>query len=97
EAVVGQNQQPIRNRRRQRIIRGVHHDSAKESFPYCVTGAVIGMRVIPVGARRAGANGEGVLVLLTRSDRMERTAIGLEPEMNAVPMDGCRFRQIVLK
>ena len=56
-------------------IRGAHDDSTEESLPYRETGAMVGMRVIPIRARRAGPNSEFVVVRLARLDRVERTAV----------------------
>ena len=44
---------------------------------------------------RPGTNGEFVVVGLTRLDRMERTAVRLERQMDAVPVDGGRLGEIV--
>src|SRR5439155_23928165 len=73
KAVVGENQQLVRNRRRKWIIRGVHDNSAEESLPYRVASPMVRMRMVPVSARRSGTNGEYVVVFLAGLGRLEWT------------------------
>src|SRR5689334_7579442 len=53
------------------------------------------MWMVPVGAGGAGSDGELVVVSRARHDRIERAAIGLDRQMDPVPVNGCRLGEIV--
>src|ERR1700693_1461132 len=90
EPVVRENQQLLRHRSGERIVRGANDDAPIESLPYRETGAVVGMRVVPVGARRPATHGERVLVRRARRDRMVGAAVRIEWKMDPVPVNGGR-------
>src|SRR3954469_12302750 len=73
----------------------VDDDRPEESFADRESGSAIGVRMVPIRSRAAGTYNEFISVRLARLDRMKRTSIRLEREMNAVPMDRCRLRQLI--
>ncbi len=58
---------------------------------------MVRMRMVPVSARRSGTNCEDVVVCLAGRDRLEWTAIGLDRQMDPVPVNRRRFCEIVLE
>src|SRR5690242_19667540 len=96
ETIVGKNEQFLAHWW-QRIVHGVDYDCAEQSFPDGEACALVRMRMVPISTRGAVANCEGVVVTLSGLDRLERTAVRLEREMDAVPMNRRCFRQFVTK
>src|SRR5439155_41433 len=77
------------------IVGRVHDDPAEKSLSYREPSATIGVWMIPVCASRSRTHAEGVVVCLARRDWLEWTAIGLNRQMDPVPVNGRRFREIV--
>src|SRR5688500_1971953 len=85
--VIGQDDELLGKTLSERIVRSANDYSAVESLRDLVSRAVIRVRMIPVRSGRPGAQSERVGPLLTGLDRMKRTAVSFEGNVEAVPVN----------
>src|SRR6266550_3444082 len=75
----------------------MNDDPAVKTLCYLITTPHVRVRVVPVSPCCSLRDGEYVVMLLARLDRMERTSILIGRNVKAVPVDGGRFAELVLK
>src|SRR5687767_13415719 len=97
EAVVGEDQELLREGGGQGIVRRAHDDRAKEAFRDLITGRMVWVRMIPVRSRAAWLKREDVVVLFSGCYRIKWAPIGCHGDMKAVPVDSRRHRQLVVE